>query len=530
VSAHALDCGSHIEKKQREFHEGAAQKLELSNLNGLQRCAGHGNSISRPKMHRGAKSTFGNQRFHHLTEKVRTDGLVVIRPKHTDIRVGSHQTCQLLKRLGGIRLDHVDARIGQFRYSLTPLLRVPALIHPDKGQVGQSNFHRRTIGNVLGELYAFYDIIEDCSMAKLLILSSDTGEGHNSAAEAIQATASAAGFQVSIRKPIEESGKFNRVLGGLYNTILARRPQWMGNYFWLVDHCRPNEREFLYPRIRKFIAEFVESEKPDTLLSVHPMLNHFIQRYIKESGLNIPCHTFLTDPFPPFWKGWASPWVDRYFVPTDEALQALTAMGVAAWRIERVPMPVRSLFRPMSEEDRSAFRREFDLKGRRTILLNGGARGGGPLAAIHQAIRRGTPDAEILVICGRNEVMQKRIESLGDPGTRTFGFVRDIHRFIGGSDLVLTKPGALSTYEALACAVPVLLLGIRGLMPQESGLFHAARHYEFGFAASQLSDVEAVVGRGQYVWDQIRGSLAAFYKTSSGEELIERIQHLHAVA
>ena len=125
--------------------------------------------------------------------------------------------------------------------------------------------------------------------------------------------------------------------------------------------------------------------------------------------------------------------------------------------------------------------------------------------------------------------MRQRIESFRDPGTRTFGFVQDIQRFIAGSDLVLTKPGALSTYESLACGVPVLLLGIRGLMPQESGLFHAARHYEFGFAAAQLKDVEDVVGSGRLAWDQMRTSLAAFYQTSSGEELIERIQHAHAV-
>jgi hypothetical protein len=46
------------------------------------------------------------------------------------------------------------------------------------------------------------------------------------------------------------------------------------------------------------------------------MLNHFVQRFIKE-GRSIPCFTFITDPFPPGWR--ASPYVDRYFVPTDEA-------------------------------------------------------------------------------------------------------------------------------------------------------------------------------------------------------------------
>jgi processive 1,2-diacylglycerol beta-glucosyltransferase len=367
-------------------------------------------------------------------------------------------------------------------------------------------------------------------MGKLLILSSDTGEGHNSAAHALEATAAAAGLQVSVRKPIEESGKFNRTLGGLYNTILAHCPHRMRNYFWLVDRCRPNERDFLYASARKFIGPFLDSEKPSIVLSVHPMLNHFIQRFIKEERLGIPCHTVLTDPFPPFWQGWASPYVDRFFVPTPEALQELTAMGVAAWRIERVPMPVRTQFRPATAAARDAFHEEMGLDGATTILLNGGARGGGPLLAIYHAVRKAAENANILVVCGRNERLRQRIESRCHPKTRTFGYVDDIHRFIAGSDLVLTKPGALSTYETLACGVPVLLLGLRGLMPQESGLFRAASHYEFGFAASRLSEVEDVINQGRQAWNRIRSSLGTFYQMSSGEEIVERILHKHAPA
>src|SRR5262245_49638847 len=185
-------------------------------------------------------------------------------------------------------------------------------------------------------------------MQNLLILSSDTGEGHNSAAAAIAAAGSAAGFHVSVRKPLEESGGWNRTLGNLYNTLLERCPQWMCAYYSLIERWRPNERDVFYTRVRGFIGDFLDRENPDVLLSVHPMLNHFIQRFIKEENRGIPCHTFLTDPFPPFWQGWASPWVDRFFVPTAEALQELTAMGVAAWRIDRVPMPVRSQFRPVT--------------------------------------------------------------------------------------------------------------------------------------------------------------------------------------
>src|SRR5215471_6349939 len=279
-------------------------------------------------------------------------------------------------------------------------------------------------------------------MRKLLILSSDTGEGHNSAASALELAASEAGLEVSIRKPLEESGSVNRSMGKLYNTLLARRPQWMHRYFWLIDHCRPNERDMFYTKAREFIGQFLKSENPDSLLSVHPMLNHFVQRYIKEEGLSIPCFTFLTDPFPPFWQGWASPYVDRYFVPTDEALQALTAMGTPAWRIEKVPMPVRPQFLPRTSREIGNTRQALRLEGSSTILINGGARGGGPIWMIYNTVRQAAPESNILVVCGHNSMLRKRIDDLHDSKTKTFGFLSDIHRYISAADLVLTKPGA----------------------------------------------------------------------------------------
>ncbi|HEX4997961.1 MAG TPA: glycosyltransferase [Terriglobia bacterium] len=364
-------------------------------------------------------------------------------------------------------------------------------------------------------------------MQNLLILSSDTGEGHNSAASAIAAAGIDAGFHVSVRKPLEESGGWNRALGNLYNTLLQRCPQWMGAYYSLIERWRPNERDLFYARVRGYIGDFLDLEKPDILLSVHPMLNHFIQRFIKEENRDIPCYTFLTDPFPPFWRGWASPYVDRYFVATDEALQSLTAMDVPAWRIERAPMPVRPQFAPSSEAT-ADLRRELGLDESSVILVNGGARGGGPILDVVNTVRRAAWNTNVLVICGKNLRLRHAIERIEDQRTRVFGFVEDIHRYIAAADLVLTKPGALATFETLACGVPVLLLGTRGLMPQESGLFRAARRYEFGFGASTLGEIARIVEMGPPVWNALRSSIAHFYRFSSGSELIERMSPGHA--
>jgi hypothetical protein len=158
------------------------------------------------------------------------------------------------------------------------------------------------------------------------------------------------------------------------------------------------------------------------------------------------------------------------------------------------------------------------------ILINGGARGGGPVLRIYQSVRRAAPNENVLVVCGRNTPLRRRIDHMAHPRTRTFGFQDDIHRHVAAADLVITKPGALSTYEALACGSPVLLTGLRCLMPQESGLFDAAHHYDFGFCARTYAELENIVRMGAAEWSRKRESIPQFYTRCTSRDWLERIQ------
>jgi len=364
-------------------------------------------------------------------------------------------------------------------------------------------------------------------MRRLLILTSDTGEGHNSAAQAIAEAARAAGYEVSVRKPLEESTTLNRSLGQLYNLLLTHRPGWVGLFAWSVDCLGPNEADFLYRRVTGYIRQFLDAERPDLVLSVHPMLNHMIQRWIVEQHLGVPCYTLVTDPFPPFWRGWSSPYVDRYFVPTPEAGDEMVSRGVPAGTIERVPMPVRAGFGRVSESEVDRLRASLGVDGD-LILVNGGARGGGPLRHLVRAVREEAPTSHVLVVCGHNQRVRKRLEQAGDPRVRTFGFVDNMHVLVGAADLVITKPGALSTYEALAAAVPAVLTAIGGLMPQESGLFDAARRLGFSFAVNTLDELRAVLRKGVSEWESRRQAISDFYRPGSSDDIVERIQLAHA--
>src|SRR5437016_9764896 len=113
-------------------------------------------------------------------------------------------------------------------------------------------------------------------------------------------------------------------------------------------------------------------------------------------------------------------------------------------------MPVRPCFVPATMSDIQEFRATLKLDDASIILINGGARGGGPLLKIYETIRKAARHSNIWVVCGRNTQLRGRIERIQDPKTRTFGFVEDVHRYVAASDIVVTKPGALSAYEALA--------------------------------------------------------------------------------
>lgn len=384
---------------------------------------------------------------------------------------------------------------------------------------------------MIASVRVVFSIVESmlfsAGMARLLILSSDTGEGHNSAARALEREGIDHGWTVRARKPLEESAALNRCLAQVYNWLLTHRPGWVGLFARTIDLFKPNEADFCYRRVRGYIRSFLESERPEAILSVHPMLNHLIQRWVSESRLGIPCYTFVTDPFPPFWKGWSSQYVDRYFVVSDLARTSLVQNGVAADRIERVSMPLRPGFRPRPPAEIARLRQRLGIEGE-VILLNGGARGGGPLARLFLAVRDAAPRASVLVVCGTNLRLRHWLERLGDPRLRVFGFVEDIASLVGSADLVITKPGALSTYETLSSVVPAVLTSIGGIMPQESGLFQAARRHGFAFAVRTLDELRTVVRSGVTGWQAKQDAILDFYRPGSLPGVMDRIQFSNA--
>src|SRR6185369_10824169 len=120
------------------------------------------------------------------------------------------------------------------------------------------------------------------STPKILIISSDTGGGHRSAAaalvEGVQRFWQGESAAVRVVRAIEDSHHITEKLVNLYNWVLRNRQGWMKYLYWAINRFRPETRDFFHKRCLKYGRDVFEKWCPHIVVSVHPLTQHFFAR------------------------------------------------------------------------------------------------------------------------------------------------------------------------------------------------------------------------------------------------------------
>lgn len=317
--------------------------------------------------------------------------------------------------------------------------------------------------------------------ANILILSSATGGGHQSAAIALEDSLMDWGralshpLRVTTRRVLEESSQASRHLSELYNYLLRHHQDWMKYFYWSVNHLKPNEWPLLIQPALGYGRQVIEEFAPNVMVSVHPMLQHFCAYLLRRLGLShrIPLVTVVTDPCYGFWKGWACEDVQHYFVATDGARQQLEEYGIPAARITVEGMPVHRRFRPVGEGRRRELRQAMGLDPERlTVFINAGWVGGGNIPQVLEAFaRENLPDTQLVFLAGQNQELYDRstvlLRDLDIPAV-VLSTTDHMDELMNLSDIMVSKLGGLTIFESLACGLPILADAITPPMPQEA--------------------------------------------------------------
>jgi len=340
---------------------------------------------------------------------------------------------------------------------------------------------------------------------KILIISSDTGGGHRSAAAAIvagvQKFLQSESYAVRVVRAVEESHHLTARLVSLYNWILRNRQHWMKYLYWCVNRFRPETREFFHKRCITYCAEQFERWCPHVVVSVHPLTQHIFARVLKELKLSdrIPLVSVVTDPCYGFWKGWACDDVTLYLVASEEARQQLIDYGIATERIKISGMPVHPKFAYPGDEAARVARRELGLDPEKfTVFVNAGWEGGGNIPQIFRELVRGGLDVQAIFLAGRNAELRAKAESLAVDATipiKVIGYSEQVEQLMAAANVMISKLGGLTTFEAFACRVPIIADVIAGPMPQEAGAARLIVKRGAGVLLEHPRDVVPVVRR-----------------------------------
>ena len=304
---------------------------------------------------------------------------------------------------------------------------------------------------------------------KLLVLGVGVGSGHMRAAQAVAEAVSL--FAPDIETQVLDALDFGalpyrRAYRSLYLLLARRFPQILDLLYRLTDSL-PFGLSGILPAIDRLaflrLTKTVLSDPPDLILCTHFLPLEILAPLRLSGELSSPLFGAVTDLHP---HGiWLWPGVDRYFTADENARKQIALRSPGAG-ISPVGIPISPSFSRTG--DRRALRKSLGLPDRRTVLLLSGGEGIGDLPGLIASFRDFPGELTLVAIAGKNHRLEARCRQVAptveSPGlsVRTMGFVRNMSDWMAASDIVVTKPGGLTLFEALALGRPLILLPARG--------------------------------------------------------------------
>src|SRR5439155_2953253 len=214
---------------------------------------------------------------------------------------------------------------------------------------------------------------------------------------------------------------------------------------------------------------------PHVVVSVHPLTQHFLARLLKELNLadQVLLVTVVTDPCYGFWKGWACDDVSLYLVANEDARRQLIDYGISPERIKVSGMPVDPKFHEIDEKDAQFARQAYGLDPDKfTVFLNAGWIGGGNIPQIFRELVRGELDVQAIFLAGKNEELRKEAEEIALSAkfpVKVIGYSDEIEKLMQSANIMVSKLGGLTTFEAMAGGLPIIADATTQRMPPEAG-------------------------------------------------------------
>lgn len=301
---------------------------------------------------------------------------------------------------------------------------------------------------------------------KVLIFSITAGTGHNVTAKAIKDYFAIIGVESKVYDTYHEisdiiaktvdkgylmttkniSKIYSKVYTKLENRKYNKTDPTAGNF-------TRNVNKLISPKIKKIIEEY----EPDAIVCTHSLSGIFMDLFKVANVIDIPVYNILTDfVFHPFWE--ESRNLDYIVTPTELLNMQAIRKGYRISQVLPFGIPINPKFN--KSENKAKVRKALGLDPSEfTILVMGGGMGYGNMAKNVMKIDKLNIDCQMIVICGNNTKAKEELDRVDfNKKVLCYGFVDNVDYLMDASDCIITKPGGLTTSEAMAKNLPMIIV------------------------------------------------------------------------
>lgn len=304
---------------------------------------------------------------------------------------------------------------------------------------------------------------------RILICYLVRNSGHHAAARALEAEIRRLNPVADIRclDLLETTHPtWSAIVQYAYMSTIRRTPElWEALYdnFWFDLLTRRYIRPLVQRGNSHKLRILMDAFQPDAIIctQAHPFA--VLSAYARRQGKPIPLWGILTDFLPHrFWYVPPDEHI-RYVVPTETAMQRLMILGIPADSIHILGIPIQA-------DILAARHRKVSRKNGRRVLVMGGSRGLGARFATIRQLDRSRAEFTIDVVTGTNRRLRRQLiaaRARFKHPIRIRGYVKDAMALMHRANLLIGKPGGLTSAEAMASGTPMLIM--RPLPGQERG-------------------------------------------------------------
>ena len=299
---------------------------------------------------------------------------------------------------------------------------------------------------------------------KVLILSCDTGEGHNSAAAAVAGALTRKGIENRVFDPLVLAGKYaERFVSGAYTAIMKNAPSAFNALYRAGDiYSSTGITSPVYHANARYAANlrsFIETNGYDRVVCTHLYPMETMTAIRKAGEFPVPCYGVLTDytciPF------LAETDLDGYFIAHEDLRAELVEKGIPSERIIVTGIPVDEKF--AQHMDKAAARNYLAIPQQQNVFLvmSGGIGVGNAGAICDEVLLRHDGGAfTVYILVGRNSDLKQTLEEkyAGNEHVRIVTFTKKVNVYMNAADVMISKPGGLTSTEAAVAQVPLVQL------------------------------------------------------------------------